>query len=546
MGRIMDFVFGSPEKQETKPLPQPVVPFLTGLGPNPGMSWQPQYNPAMTYNPYAFIGGNPYGTGDPYAWANPYRMDQDAWAYQRQINNGVYNPTPGAQPGTQNTQPGTQPGGAPSAPGSMGMDLGPMYYGAPQQPGSQPGTSYQPGYENGIYSGAEGNIPGLFPSAAWQAMYGPQQYYPWMDVAGKTIDQQTADNWLRNFVDGRGQELLGDVNQTAHRLINGNYLDNPIQQRSSQYARDLMDQGLGQDAMDAGGDLMGLSRFAARYARQTDDPEFQKDFGKYGLGRYTQGYDENPYLTNAINDASSDAIRNTMEGRLRQDRENAIQAGQYGGARSGISEGITNRGLAEELGQLATQSRFQDYTGWQDRGLRAGEALMQGDVAAQNAATARAQIESNHRLGMMNALTNLMTGGSNMYGMGADAAIGAGDLGNDASGQAFNLDTLRQRGMESGAGLIQDVIDGKVDLNSLLRDVGSRDQALNQLFISSDKNRWDFGQQAPWDLLGQWSQILGIGNQATTTRQDSGGGQAGVLDFVKAIFPNGIPGLGGD
>ena len=534
---LMDMFFGSPEQNDEKPLPQPVVPFLTGMGQNPYMSFAPQYQAAQTYNPYAFVGGTPYGVGGQYPWNNPYRMDQDAWSGQSQINNGQY-----FGPGMTFGQPGGQPPpGGQAPPGGQGYPSG-NYQGYGPTSGAQGGPQqggnfqYTPEYENGVYSSADdsGWIPGLFPSAAAQAQYGPAQYYPYMDVAGKTLDQQTADNQLRTFVGGAGQDMLQDQRQIANRLSSGDYLNNPIQRRSAQYAMGLMSDDPGQLAIDKSRQALGAGNLAMERARADQAPTFEKDFGRYGLGRYTTGkYDENPYLTQAISNAASDTTRALNEQILPGLGREAIAAGQYGGSRQQIAEGIAGRGAAEEIAQQATGARFGDYTGWQDRGLRAGEAQMQGDVAAQQAATQRAAIESQHQLGMINALSGLMGAGTGAFGAGMDAKLGAGELGNQASQQAYNLDSLRSQGMESGANLLQQVIDGKVDLNTALRDTGTRDQMLNQLFLNSDKARFDHGQNSAWDNLARWSSILGIGDQTINTRSDKEAGGAGLVDILK-------------
>jgi len=85
-----------------------------------------------------------------------------------------------------------------------------------------------------------------------------------------------------------------------------------------------------------------------------------------GLESTLAPYDpNNPQLQSVIDAASGDITRNLQENILTSIGDAAGQAGQFGSTRHGIAEGVAMRGATEDISDLASQLRFQDYGNWQ-------------------------------------------------------------------------------------------------------------------------------------------------------------------------------------
>jgi len=287
-------------------------------------------------------------------------------------------------------------------------------------------------------------IPGVFPSAASEFLQGPPSYYPWQAVLPSSQMQQHANNQLMFY------DALNAVGAGANSR-----------------------QGQVADAL-AGGQTSALANSVA--AGLGNVPQ------QYGLTQYGGPYSENPYLTQQIQNAANDTTRIMNEQLLPQNRSQAINSGQYGGSRSGIAEGITRRGIGEEIAQLAHGMRFDDYNNWMNRQLQAGQigtgfALGQAGATNQNAA------------------------------MNQDRLRSAADIYSRQAGQGM-------------------------DMNNLLYQRGAMDRAMSQEIVDADKARWDYGQQSPMNWIGQYMNIL---QGAPQTPQPQVQGSPGLLDYAMGI-----------
>lgn len=72
---------------------------------------------------------------------------------------------------------------------------------------------------------------------------------------------------------------------------------------------------------------------------------------------------KNPYLQAAIQAAINPMMQNFYGagGQMQQLRGGAGDAGQYGGSRQGIAEGIATRGLTQKIGDTSSQMSYQGY-----------------------------------------------------------------------------------------------------------------------------------------------------------------------------------------
>lgn len=81
--------------------------------------------------------------------------------------------------------------------------------------------------------------------------------------------------------------------------------------------------------------------------------------------------DQNPMLQQAMQSAIRPLTQAYQENVLGGITDEAVGAGQVGGSRQGIAEGIAGREYLQQVGDVGTQMAFQDYTGGQERMLNA-------------------------------------------------------------------------------------------------------------------------------------------------------------------------------
>jgi hypothetical protein len=88
---------------------------------------------------------------------------------------------------------------------------------------------------------------------------------------------------------------------------------------------------------------------------------------------------QNPYLQQAMQSAIRPITQNYQENVLSGITDQAVQAGQTGGSRQGIAEGIAGRSYLDTIGDVSTNMAMQDYTQGQQNQLAA--MGMSGDIA---------------------------------------------------------------------------------------------------------------------------------------------------------------------
>lgn len=90
------------------------------------------------------------------------------------------------------------------------------------------------------------------------------------------------------------------------------------------------------------------------------------NLGMSALEKTLGPYDpNNAALTGAIDAAAGDVTRNLQENLLPGIGDAATGAGQFGGSRHGIAQGVALRGASEQIGDMAATMRLQDMQAWQ-------------------------------------------------------------------------------------------------------------------------------------------------------------------------------------
>lgn len=200
--------------------------------------------------------------------------------------------------------------------------------------------------------------------------------------------------------------------------------------------------GAGQQTTDQAAQLAGQS---AGFTPQQVSP------GSFLQGN-VQAY-SSPYTDQVVDSAISDLDR-TRQQTLQGIGDQAANAGAFGGSRHGVAEAETNRGFAEEAGQLSSQLR--------DRAFQQGAGFLQSDL--ERAMTAQ---QANQQAGLQGA--GLRQQGAGLLGriggqqqeqelQSAQALMGVGETQRQLSQQ--EMDAIRQLPLEQ-----QEIINQALGIN---------------------------------------------------------------------------------
>jgi hypothetical protein len=130
-----------------------------------------------------------------------------------------------------------------------------------------------------------------------------------------------------------------------------------------------------------------------------------------------------PYMspfTKSVIDPTMSLMEQSRRQALGQIGDQATQARAFGGSRQGISEGVTNAQSELQKGQFAGQLYGQNFLQGQAAATGDIQRNLQGQLANQQAGMAGAQF----RGGMANQLGNLATQGQQNFLTGTQAAMG--------------------------------------------------------------------------------------------------------------------------
>lgn len=364
-----------------------------------------------------------------------------------------------ALPGAaNNNQFGT--GGTASYPaplsGKTGLNGGQVVY----QRGQNADPIQVPGTNLTLPPGTNTNPNGLpAPSLAGASLYeqtSPYGYYPGQTVAGFDPTQTL------------GQDL------TINRALNGSPIVNAAK---GQVGTTLTGSFLGQDPgnstyadLSKGINLPGNSTYNLFSSGALGMDPLSQSLTAMANGSQVGA---NPYLDALVN-RSSDAIRNQVQGQF-------TAGGRTG---SGANQDV----LARAIGDNANTMYSAAYDADRNRQLQASGLLEQARQADLN---------------------NRMQGAA---GLNQGAVANAGIRAQGASGLDAAFQNERQR-MMSASALAPDLAQTDYTNLGALMGVGQQRQTQNQAMLDDAKARFDFSQNAPWDLLNRYVSLLsGSGN----------------------------------
>lgn len=237
----------------------------------------------------------------------------------------------------------------------------------------------------------------------------------------------------------------------------------------------------------------------------------------------------NPYTTEAIDNASNDAIRNYQKFTAPARDAQAVRSGSFGN--SGVQEMQLEdqRNLQGTLGGIATNARMADLAAQQ----RMGES-------AADRQTSNSQFNTGTRAGDLNRnLVGTYTGqGVKLQGLGLDANLEQGQsIFNAGQGNAMDI-------FNTGQGNALNMFNAGQG-NSMLENYRTRNQQGGQFDQNMDFNTWKAnndnmrnGSRDQMDFIKQLTDLQGQGVNTANTQQ-----QQPITDW--ATFSRIAAGMGG-
>jgi hypothetical protein len=210
-------------------------------------------------------------------------------------------------------------------------------------------------------------------------------------------------------------------------------------------------------------------------------------------------------MTGAMNDLSrgytntTNNIMDQFQTALGGADDAAMMAGQFGGSRGGVAQGIVgkeatrqtgmaNQALSENMSQATSDILNEQFSGARDAQLQAGQSVMQGQIAGAQ-------------------------GMGDLWGMNQNARLDATRM----------LPMMGEFGAMGGR---------------MLGEVGAAQRSLAQAQTDQGREQWDFGQNAPWNNMNRYAQLIQqLGPYMQMTQQQgSGSPLAGGLGGAVAGF----------
>jgi hypothetical protein len=375
-------------------------------------------------------------------------------------------------------------------------------------------------------------ILGLFEQAANLFNQGPLQAFPGVDaegnvvqggqltpdinpniantqqavggLAGGNIDQNNAiQQFLQQVAGGGtpggqfGQSLTPQIQQGINAQLGaGNNATSQFFGSQAQPAQDALSQIFGQDPssqnISATGTQGGTTDASTAIAQL--------------LGG---GGGQNPFLDQLVQGAAQGQINNFQRNILPGISSEAQQAGQIGGSRQGIAEGIAGSDLSQQIANLSQGIRgeaFGTQVNAQSQALQNILGAQQGDQ------TAGIQAGGLNQQNFQQFIQSLLQG-TGQVGTGIGTGTGQGlDAIGTGTAQAGNLfsggNALDVQQMLGALGLIPGFQAGSLGQLGAVNQLGLQQFGLDQNAIDAIANQFTQNQNAPFDLLSQFQQFI--------------------------------------
>lgn len=189
----------------------------------------------------------------------------------------------------------------------------------------------------------------------------------------------------------------------------------------------------------------------------------------------------NPYFQQALNSAIRPVTQQFQEQVMPGIKSGAQGAGQLGGSRQGVAEGIASRGYMDTVGDISSNMGNAAYA----QGLQA--------------------LQASGQLGQ--GMSNLQ--GQMSTGLGA---LGSGMYGTGLTGQG------------QGIALAPTAIGAQALPGQIIQGLGQQNNAATQQQIDAGVNKWNYNQNLPYTMISDYLSMLNGAQGGMTTANQSGGG----------------------
>lgn len=367
----------------------------------------------------------------------------------------------------------------------------------------------------GPWSGQIPYIQNLFQGAQGFLEQGPPQYYPDNTVAPTNPNLAASQQQIQNTTGGMTNLLGGVMGQSARNQQTPTLAGQVGAQQQQPFNAAVgglvgqgfnnPTQGVAQASLPAF--FSGVGNAAFQNPNQITAAQTQ--FGNVNANPalmsslYSNGL--NPYTGQIVNAALRSQNQQFAQNVLPQISSQANLAGQIGGTRQGIAEGIAGQNQANLQGDLIARLFGQAFdVGSQER-LAALGLVGQGQQANQQAAMQAQQLQEAQRAGRTaeglqasQLVGQMLQGGQ---GLGQQALTSAGQLSGNmlTQGSAQNLQSQVQNAALM-PGLTQ-AINASLGMGN---QAALQQQAQDQATRDAAVERWFFEQFAPYNLLTQY------------------------------------------
>jgi len=211
----------------------------------------------------------------------------------------------------------------------------------------------------------------------------------------------------------------------------------------------------------------------------------------------------NPYLAAATQAAIRPVTQQFQETVMPGIKQGAQDAGQMGGSRQGIAEGIAARGYQDTVGNITANMGNNAY----NQGL-----------SALSSAGSLGQGLANSGLGATSTAGSL---GTTMAGLSGNMQSNLGNLGS-------SLYSSGNQALGQSTALIPGTQQAQLASGQIASTLGQQNTADAQAQLTDQVNRWNYNQNLPYTMLQDYLTSLNGGANlgGTSTASQSGGGSS--------------------
>jgi len=239
------------------------------------------------------------------------------------------------------------------------------------------------------------------------------------------------------------------------------------------------------------------------------------------LQNQLNGQPLNPYLEQLVQDQASTAARAFNDNVLPTIRTDAVNAGQFGGTRHGIAEGIASSRMGEDISKITNQLYGDAY----DKGLQA-QQFATGVVADQQQSGVSNSLQGQQLQGTLDQQRNqtALNAGqlANQFQTGANQALSSGT--NTAAGLLTQGGAQGVQQQNAGLGALPGLLGSGSGLLTQGNQAGVQQHEQSQAQLTDVVNQHNYDANLPWQNLAQYQQFVSGPFGSSITGEENGDG----------------------